>query len=184
MTQASHGVLFDLDGTLVDSVYHHVRIWHDVLRENGLPASHWKVHRGIGLPSDRLLRWLLGEAPKNAELLTAEHDRRFAQCALELTATDGALALLRDLEARDVPFLAVTSAGESTRKALIAAVKELGLEAAQVTFIGDAIWDAEAARRSGLPFIGLRCGGFSDELLRQAGALWTEDAPRDLIGRL
>jgi HAD superfamily hydrolase (TIGR01549 family) len=208
MANASHAVLFDLDGTLVDTVYHHVRIWHDVLRKAGLPAPHWKVHRGIGLPSDRLLRWLLGDAPQNAVELTEEHDRLFLECSDQLSATDGALALLRDLEAREVPFLAVTSAGEATQKALfkglgrdmpiagsgqeskpqsdpiVGAMKQLGLESNQLTFIGDAVWDGEAARRSRVPFIGLRCGGFSDALLLQAGALWVEDAPRDLIGRL
>jgi phosphoglycolate phosphatase-like HAD superfamily hydrolase len=67
---------------------------------------------------------------------------------------------------------------------LLAAAAELGLEPDQLTMIGDAIWDGEAARRCGTHFIGLRCGETCDSLLRQAGALWVEDAPRDLMGRL
>jgi HAD superfamily hydrolase (TIGR01549 family) len=203
-----HGVLFDLDGTLVDSVYQHVRVWHDVLLERGWDIPQWKVHRGIGLPSDRLLSYLLGSRPDSAPDLIAAHDRRFLEISSTLKATDGAEVLLDELEELGVPFCAVTSAGTETRDALfkalsrtlpvcapnkgekpnaeplLAAAAELGLEPDQLTMIGDAIWDGEAARRCGTHFIGLRCGGTCDSLLRQAGALWVEDAPRDLMGRL
>ena len=203
-----HGVLFDLDGTLVDSVYQHVRIWHDVLAEHGWNVPHWKVHRGIGLPSERLLSYLLGERPADAEKMAAEHGKRFLEQAGTLRSTLGAEALLDELEERGVPFCAVTSAGPDTRDALfkalsrtlpnctpksgekpnpeplLAAAAELGLDPDQVTMIGDAVWDGEAARRCGAHFIGLRCGGTGDSLLRQAGAIWVEDAPRDLMGRL
>jgi HAD superfamily hydrolase (TIGR01509 family) len=204
-----HGILFDLDGTLVDSVYHHVRIWRDVLARHGWELPHWKVHRGIGLPSDRLLLWLLGEAPDSAGAMTEAHDRAFKECASELRPTPGAIALLDELERREVPFCAVTSAGDETREILfralgrnvpysgdkgsspkpnpsplLAAADRLSVPPSGLVMIGDAIWDGEAARRSGIHFIGLRCGGTSDALLLQAGALWVEDAPRDLMGRL
>jgi HAD superfamily hydrolase (TIGR01509 family) len=211
MTQRSaQGVLFDLDGTLVDSVYQHVRIWHDVLSEHGWHVPHWKVHRGIGLTSDRLLSWLLGEQPPNAREIIAEHERRFVALTGQLRPTAGAAALLAELEQHDVPFCAVTSAGDRTREALfqalerelpysgdkgkrppkpnpsplLAAAERLGSAPESLLMIGDAVWDGEAARRAGMHFIGLRCGGTGDELLRMAGALWVEDAPRDLMGRL
>jgi HAD superfamily hydrolase (TIGR01509 family) len=210
MAHASHAVLFDLDGTLVDSVYQHTSTWHEVLLEHKLHVPLWKLHRAIGLPGERLLAWLLGEEPKNAATLIAEQEKRFARLVNTLTPTPGALALLSDLEAREVPFLAITSASESTQRALfqalgrelpigeaaatktpkphadpiLTAVHALGLDPLQITFVGDAIWDGESARRSGVHFLGLRCGGTSDALLTQAGALWVEDAPRDLIGRL
>lgn len=210
MAHSSHAVLFDLDGTLVDSVYQHATTWHEVLLGHDLHVPLWKLHRAIGLPGDLMLAWLLGEHRKDAKALIAEQEARFVRLANTLRPTEGALALLSDLEAREVPFLAVTSASETTRDALfqalqrelpigkppsskspkphadpiLVAVKELGLELSQVSFIGDAIWDGEAARRAGVHFIGLRCGGTSDALLEQAGALWVEDAPRDLIGRL
>jgi HAD superfamily hydrolase (TIGR01549 family) len=204
-----HGVLFDLDGTLVDSVYQHARIWHDVLAEHGFLLPHWKVHRGIGLPSARLLSWLLGQVPDSADAMIAAHDEAFQQCAGKLHATDGARALLEELERHEVPFCAVTSAGDQTRELLfkalgrempysavkgsapkpspsplMAAADHLGLPPNALVMIGDAIWDGEAARRAGAHFIGVRCGGTGDELLKQAGALWVEDAPRDLMGRL
>lgn len=210
MASSKHAVLFDLDGTLVDSVYQHVRIWRDVLSENGFNVPHWKVHRGIGLPSELLLAWLLGELPAAAKAMSETHDRRFLEQRSTLVPTPGALALLQDLDSREVPYYVVTSAGEEIRAALfgalgrelpspapnaktgskphaqpiLAAVHELGVEPEDVTMIGDASWDGESARRAGAHFIGLRCGGSTDELLLQAGAVWVEDAPRDLIGRL
>jgi phosphoglycolate phosphatase-like HAD superfamily hydrolase len=210
MAHASHAVLFDLDGTLVDSVYQHAITWHEVLLEHKLHVPVWKLHRAIGLPGDLLLAWLLGEHPKQAASLIAEQEKRFVRLANTLTPTVGALALLSDLEEREVPFLAISSASEVTRQALfqalgrevpigeapasktpkphadplLVAAHTLGLDPLQLSFVGDAIWDGEAARRSGVHFLGLRCGGTSDALLKQAGALWVEDAPRDLIGRL
>jgi HAD superfamily hydrolase (TIGR01509 family) len=206
-SEQSHGVLFDIDGTLVDSVYQHARVWRDVLAEHGFVLPHWQIHRGIGLPSDRLLAWLLGGRPKQADALIEAHAERFEQSASSLAPTPGALALLADLDAREIPYCAVSSAGPDTleilwkalgrelrtakgegekpnAEPLLAAAAELGLSAGALTMIGDAIWDGEAARRCGAHFIGLRCGGSSELQLRQAGALWVEDAPRDLIGRL
>jgi HAD superfamily hydrolase (TIGR01509 family) len=204
-----HGILFDLDGTLIDSVYEHARIWHDVLAEHGWVLPHWKVHRGVGLTSGQLLYWLLGHKPEQADALIALHEQRFLESASKLHPTTGAQALLDELEAREVPFCAVTSAGEETKEVLFkalgrtlptsdksggtskpspepiqAAVAQLKLEPQQATMIGDAIWDGESARRCGAHFIGLRCGGTGDDLLKQAGALWVEDSPRELIGRL
>jgi phosphoglycolate phosphatase-like HAD superfamily hydrolase len=49
--------------------------------------------------------------------------------------------------------------------------------------IGDAVWDVEAARRAGLDAIGLRCGGFGEAELRDAGAISVFDSPRDLVDR-
>jgi len=41
--------LFDLDGTLIDSVYEHVLAWREALRELGIELSTWRIHRGVGL---------------------------------------------------------------------------------------------------------------------------------------
>lgn len=206
---AQHGVLFDIDGTLVDSVYQHARIWHDVLADHGYEVPHWKVHRAIGLPSERLMSWLLGKVPSDSEAMIAEHDAAFKESAPRLRPTPGALALLEELERGEIPFCAVTSAGDETRQILfgalgrelpysgdkghspkpnpsplLAAANRIDIEPSGLVMIGDAIWDGEAARRAGMHFIGLRCGGTSDALLEQAGAIWVEDAPRDLMGRL
>lgn len=205
--ETKHAVLFDIDGTLVDSVYQHVRIWRDVLAGQGFQIPHWRIHRGIGLPSDRLLLWLLGERPKRADEMIEAHDEQFVQSANTLEPTPGARALLADLDARGIAYCAVSSAGPSTLKVLwtalgrelptpktkgakpnpeplLAAAAALDVPTQALTMIGDASWDGEAARRAGVHFIGLRCGGSPDDQLRRAGALSIEDAPSDLIGRL
>lgn len=207
MSDNQHAILFDLDGTLVDSVYQHVRIWHDVLRAHGHHVAHHTIHAGIGLPSERLLSWLIGHKPDDMKAMVDQHDASFIDEATTLTPTAGALDLLADLDARAVPYLAVTSAGDSTREVLfealgrelpvapksgskphadplLSAAAALKLAPEQLTMIGDAAWDGESARRAGVHFIGLRCGGAPDEQLLQAGALWVEDSPRQLIGRL
>ena len=53
--------LFDLDGTLVDSVYNHVRAWHLALSEEGLELSVWRIHRKIGMSGGLFTNQLLRE---------------------------------------------------------------------------------------------------------------------------
>ena len=58
-------VLFDLDGTLIDSVYQHVQAWHETLRDAGITLPSWKIHRRVGMSGKSFLREMLREiAPK------------------------------------------------------------------------------------------------------------------------
>jgi beta-phosphoglucomutase-like phosphatase (HAD superfamily) len=54
-------VLFDLDGTLIDSVYQHVQAWHETLRDAGIRVPIWKIHRRVGMSGKSFLRELLRE---------------------------------------------------------------------------------------------------------------------------
>lgn len=207
----NRSVLLDLDGTLVDSVYRHVVAWSAALQERGHQVPGHRIHAGIGMGGDRILSWWLGEEPDDADALREDHTRRFLDGADTLVATDGATALIDDLERRGVPFLIATSASPEERKALLevlgrpelgatdneegmvskpapdlllASCEQLGVDPSDATFVGDSPWDGEAARRLGMRFIGVRCGGFGDEALRRGGAFDIVDAPRDLIGRL
>jgi beta-phosphoglucomutase-like phosphatase (HAD superfamily) len=56
----STAFLFDLDGTLVDSVYQHVRAWHLALRDEGIDLSVWRIHRKIGMSGGLFTNQLLG----------------------------------------------------------------------------------------------------------------------------
>ncbi len=204
-------VLLDLDGTLVDSVFFHVIAWDEAFRQHGYDVPLWRIHASIGMGSFRLIPWLVGRHVEEAEDISAMHRQRFLDRAEQLRPTNGAQALLEDLEARMVPFLLSTSAPTDVREALLEVLgrpdlettdagdvpsakpaphllresaAELGVEIAQATLVGDSPWDAEAAHRIGLRTIAVRCGGFGDERLRSAGAYDVVDDPRALIGRL
>ena len=203
--------LLDLDGTLVDSVHHHVIAWQDALAEAGHHVPTTRIHAGIGMGGDRLLPWLLGRHVADADAISDGHAQRFLDRADSLQATPGAAALLEDLRVREVPFVIATSAGGATRQALLdvlgepdlpmagagddgaskpapdllfAACELIGADPAHAVLVGDAPWDARAAVRAGMRSIAVRCGGFADATLRDAGAGQIVDAPRDLIGQL
>jgi HAD superfamily hydrolase (TIGR01509 family) len=204
------GVLLDLDGTLVDSVYQHVLAWYEAFHRYGLHVQAARIHAGIGLGSDRLVPWLVGEVD-DPQALSEAHLARFLELADELTPTPGARELLEDLERRDVPYVIATSSGTRTRQALLSALgredlrvvdasdvtsskpapdllasaaAELSLPPERLSMVGDAPWDARSARRLGMEAIGVRTGGFSEQVLREAGATWVVATPRELIGTL
>ncbi|CAN5540407.1 HAD family hydrolase [soil metagenome] len=203
--------LLDLDGTLVDSVFHHVVTWGEAFHAAGYDVPLWRIHAGIGMGSERLVPWLLGRRPDDLADLTDDHKRRFLEHADDLHPTAGALELLDDLEQRGIAFLIATSANTAERKALLAALGRedmktadaddvgsskpapdlllaacatLGVDPSAATLVGDSPWDAEAARRVGIRSIGVRCGGFGDDRMLAAGAEDVVDDPRALIGRL
>jgi HAD superfamily hydrolase (TIGR01509 family) len=204
------GVLLDLDGTLVDSVYQHVLAWYEAFHSRGLYVQAATIHAGIGLGSDRLVPWLVGEVD-DPEGLSDAHLARFLDLADDLTPTPGARELIEDLERRAVPHVIATSSGARTRQALLSALgredlpvvdasdvtsskpapdllasaaAELSLPPERLTMVGDAPWDARSARRLGMEAIGVRTGGFTEQTLREAGATWVVATPRDLIGTL
>lgn len=210
MPQLRTGVLIDLDGTLVDSVYQHVVAWNIALREHGYEVPLADIHGAIGMGSDRLIPWLLGEAVPESKSLSDTHTARFLEHAHQLVATTGAQALLQDLRERDVAHVVASSASGEESTALLGALEmdpplidsesvaaskpapdlllagceQLGTDPEYTMLIGDSPWDAEAARRVGIATIGVRCGGFSGEVLRGHGASDVVDHPRALIGRL
>lgn len=205
-------IVLDLDGTLVDSLYAHVQAWDAAFAEVGRPQPAWRIHRAIGLGSDRLVAHLLAEVP-SADLrqqLVDGHRTRFLDQAADLRATPGATDLLADLADRAVPTVVATSAGGEERAALMAVLGDPDipvtdqssaddskpgpaplLQAARdlpdtpsVVMVGDTVWDGHAARRAGARFIGVRCGGFGDAELLGAGADLIADDPAGLIGLL
>jgi HAD superfamily hydrolase (TIGR01509 family) len=204
-------VLLDLDGTLVDSVYHHVLAWAEAFGAAGHQVALWKIHAAIGMGGQRLVPWLLGRHVDEADDLRDEHQRRFLERNDSLRAARGALELVDDLERRGVRFQIATSAEAEIGEALLdtlgrrdlptadasdvgspkpapdlllASCRELGAEPTQTTLVGDSPWDAEAAVKIGMRCVGVRTGGFSDERMVTGGAATVVDAPGDLVGRL
>lgn len=205
------GILLDLDGTLVDSVYHHILAWDQALAAHGHHVPLARIHQAIGLGSDRLLPWLLGGEPEEADAIAAMHTERFLAMADRLRPTSGALALIEDLDRRRVEFVIATSAGDGERSVLLSALgtdevatvgsddvssskpapdllsvaaEHLHGEPQHLIMVGDSPWDARAAERAGMGAIGVRTGGFSRGSLADAGASRIVDSPLDLVGTL
>src|SRR5947199_1109077 len=74
--EAAPSFLFDLDGTLVDSVYQHVLAWREALEEMGLEISVWRIHRRIGMSGGLLSNVLLSETGHRVTVGEAERLRK------------------------------------------------------------------------------------------------------------
>lgn len=199
MEPRSPGVLFDLDGTLVDSNYLHVVAWARALDENGYWAPMAAIHRLIGAGSSVLVEKLLGEdAP--ADELSEAHGRHFDRLKPELRAFPGARELLDDVAARGGKVVLATSSREQDVEALVAtldgtdavvavtsggdvdeakpepdvvvaAMDKGGVDRDRAVLLGDSIWDVEAAGRAGIPCVAVLTGGVSRAELEEAGVI-------------
>lgn len=116
--------LFDLDGTLVDSVYQHVLAWREALERCGIELAVWRIHRRIGMSGGLFVNALLRETgkrvgPDQAEQLQRWHAEAYARQVSQLRPLPGARELLDFLSQARVPWVIATSGRmESARPAL------------------------------------------------------------------
>ncbi len=122
---ARPALLFDLDGTLVDSVYQHVLAWREALHEEGLDLSVWRIHRRIGMSGGLFLKALerelgasIGEA--QAERLRQSHAKGLLKRLDQIRPLPGARELLDTLSSMGVPWAIATSGGEKTARPTLA----------------------------------------------------------------
>jgi HAD superfamily hydrolase (TIGR01509 family) len=207
-------VLFDIDGTLVDSNYAHVHAWVRAFRTEDVDVDAWRVHRCIGMDGDALLDTLCGESSDEVrERVQGLHSRfyldsgdllrplpgarellRFVarsglQVVLATSAPDDELALLRRVLDCDEVVSAVTSSEDVDTAKPEPGIIEVALERAGVTpdravFVGDAVWDVQACVRAAVPCIGLLSGGVGHDELHAEGAVAVFDDARDLLRHL
>src|SRR5689334_7432694 len=114
--------LFDLDGTLVDSVYNHVRAWHLALREEDIDLSVWRIHRKIGMSGGLFTNQLLRELgielnADTIERLRARHAEHFLALSAEVVPLPGSTDLLAKLSDLDLPWAIATSGRMETASA-------------------------------------------------------------------
>ncbi|KRF10362.1 HAD family hydrolase [Nocardioides sp. Soil796] len=205
-------VVFDLDGTLVDSVYQHVVAWMGAFRDVGLQVSGSDVHRCIGMGGDRLVAQVAGEAAEWAvgDDVRRAHDSHFRDLMSQVHETRGASDLLSRLASTHRLVLASSGSQEIT-EALLSTVDAAGsltvvlsgaevahskpapdliqaamhaVDAERAIVVGDSVWDAQAAQACGVPTIGLLCGGIDEASLRGAGAGSVFAHPADLLAQL
>ena len=193
-------MLFDIDGTLVDSNYLHVQAWYRAFSDADVEVQAWRIHRSIGMDGSTLLKTLAGDAdedtrsrlkdlhsryyketipllrrlPGARELLEAV-DGLGLQIVLATSAPEDELAILREVLASDKLVSAVTSSNDvDTAKPqpdiVDVALERAGVDADHAVFIGDTVWDVEACNRAGVPTIAVLSGGVSRGELEKAGA--------------
>lgn len=191
------GVLFDLDGTLVDTNYPHVLAWWLAFRTAGYSVAMADIHRKVGMGADQLVSTLVEKedeqvatghrhfyAPYLEQLqpfpAAAELLRAAAGLGLEVVLASSAEqeevdALTAALGADDVVSAVTSSADAAASKPapdiLEAALEQTGLRAADCVLVGDTVWDVEAATRAGMPCVAVLSGGISETELRAAGAV-------------
>jgi HAD superfamily hydrolase (TIGR01509 family) len=110
----SPAFLFDLDGTLIDSVYQHVLAWREALEEAGIELAVWRIHRRIGMSGGLFVNALLRETGRELtrEEVAHIHQRHaevYARFRPQIRVLPGARELLRYLTAARVPWAVATS---------------------------------------------------------------------------
>ncbi|HEY8501794.1 MAG TPA: HAD family hydrolase [Solirubrobacterales bacterium] len=192
--------ILDVDGTLVDTNYHHALAWHRALHAHGHQVQMWKVHRHIGMGGDQILDALIGEeaAAAAGEEIRAAEAEAYGELIGEVESLEGARELIEQLkregstvilassakqeevdhyldllDARELVDGWTTSADVENTKPdpdLVHAALAKADEGEPSVMVGDSVWDVKAAQAAGVPTLAVLTGGFSEAELREAGA--------------
>jgi len=138
-------VLFDLDGTLIDSVYEHVQAWWSTLARAGIQVPKWRIHRRVGMSGKSFIKELLREfAPSKKEInidqLEKEHDARIREAFSEIPPLRGADGLLQHLRRTKVR-IAIATTGNRKQTSLL--LKKLKVPAGTPVLTGDDVKKAK-----------------------------------------
>ncbi|HUQ60296.1 HAD family hydrolase [Lentzea sp.] len=193
----SNTVVLDVDGTLVDTNYHHTVAWLRAFRSHDITVPGWRLHRSMGMGGDKLVAAVAGDTVERAhgDDLRAAWERYFDEMLDEIQPIEGAHRLIR--AATDLG-LAVVLASSGKRKhvehylklldpgdiawtssddvdaskpepdLIQVALRQAG--ASRAVVVGDSVWDCEAAGRAGLPSVAVLTGGFGEDELVDRGA--------------
>jgi HAD superfamily hydrolase (TIGR01509 family) len=191
------GVLFDVDGTLVDTNYLHTLAWSRALRDVGEWAPMNAIHRLIGMGGDQLVPELLGHDKPEASAARAGHYRELIG---DVRAFPGAAQLLRTLHGRGVAVVLATSSpsdelevlrdvldaddaidGQTTADVIedskpapevfLTAMRTFSIDSSRAIAVGDSVWDVQGARAARIGCVTVETGGFSQHELGEAGAI-------------
>jgi HAD superfamily hydrolase (TIGR01549 family) len=193
-------VLLDVDGTLVDSNYHHTLAWWQSFHEQGHTVPAWRIHRAIGMGGDRLVAAVADEQTEReiGDAVRAGWEEHYDEHLDDILPLPGAHELLADLDSRGFR-VALASSGIPRHTAHAQEVLEAGgrvgttttsedaeeskphpellevaldrVDATHAVLIGDSVWDVRSAREAGLPVVAVLCGGFGRAELEDEGAV-------------
>jgi HAD superfamily hydrolase (TIGR01549 family) len=193
--------ILDIDGTLVDTNYHHAIAWYRAFRRHGVAPAVWRIHRHIGMGGDQLVPALVGEelAERVGDDVRDSESELYGEMIDEVRPVDGARELIEDLrkaghqvvlassakeeevehyldvlDAREIVDDWTTSADVEATKPepdLVRAALDKAGDGGDAVLIGDTTWDVEAANRAGVRTLAVLTGGFSEDELRNAGAM-------------
>jgi len=212
--QERPGVLFDIDGTLVDTNYFHAVAWQRAFRQEGIQVAMTDVHHHTGQGSDRLVESVAPDRdPKRDDIISAAHAEHYAsffgvletfpgvrdllrrladlgaQVVLATSASERELQALRDALDIEDALATVTSSADAEQSKpapdiLEVALERAGLAAERSIMVGDTVWDVEAALKAGMPCIGVLTGGISRGELLDAGAVAVYASVAELLDKL
>jgi HAD superfamily hydrolase (TIGR01509 family) len=209
----THTAILDIDGTLVDTNYHHALAWYRAFRMNRVVLPIWRIHRHVGMGGDQIVAALAGDdfEREKGDDVRAAHDALYMAEVDEIEPLEGARELVVDLKERGLTVVLASSAKaeeleryldildvreladawttsadvESTKPApdLVLAAVEKA-GGGDAVLIGDTPWDCKAAAEAGVETIAVLTGGFSEPELREAGAVVVFQSIPELRERL
>ena len=191
--------ILDVDGTLVDTNYHHTLAWQRAFREHDISLPAWRIHRHIGMGGDQLVDALAGEdvEREKGDAIRESEKRLFGQLMGEVAPFDGARELIVELKDREHDIVLASSARQDevdhyldllgareladawTTAADVEATKPqpdlviAAMEKARdlsAVMVGDTTWDVKAAEAAEVKTVAVLTGGFSEAELQEAGA--------------
>jgi HAD superfamily hydrolase (TIGR01549 family) len=200
VTAVTAAAILDVDGTLVDTNYHHAIAWYRAFQRHGVVVPMWRVHRHIGMGGDQLVGAVAGEDVEReaGDQIRAAEGELFSELIDEVAVLEGARELIVDLKRGEMSVVLASSAKRDevehyldlldareladgwTTSADVEETKpepdlvQAALAKAQTedaVMVGDTPWDAKAAARAGIETVAVLTGGFAEQELRDAGAV-------------
>ncbi len=206
--------ILDVDGTLVDTNYHHAIAWYRAFRSRGATFPLWQIHRHIGMGGDQLVASLAGDEFEAAhgDAVREAEGQRYMDLIGEVEALPGARRLIERLKAEGHSVVLASSAKEHEVEHYIDLLDARELTDSWTTsddvettkpapdlvevalrkaghndgavMVGDSTFDCEAAKRADVPTVGVLTGGFSEQELLDAGAQAVFESPEALLAEI
>ena len=205
----SEATILDVDGTLVDTNYHHALCWYRAFRERDVVVPMWRLHRHVGMGGDKYVAAVAGDDVEErlGDGLRDRWEELFDEAIDEVVPFEGAREFIVDLKERGLTVVLASSSIEAhldhfldllevrdvadawTMKDDVESSKPdpdlvaTALEQAgtrDAVMVGDTPWDVESAKRAGIETVCVLTGGFGEAELRAAGAASVFDSVAEL----